>query len=100
MNNFHNKSVNVHSFAMVPSSEIPRSSFRMERKLCTAFDSGYLVPIFCEEMLPGDTFNLSATMLGRLVTPIVPFMDNLYLDTFYFYVPNRLVWDNWVRFMG
>ncbi|WNK13834.1 MAG: major capsid protein [Microvirus sp.] len=95
-----NKSVNVHSFAMVPQSDVPRSSFRMERKLTTAFDSGLLIPCLCEEMLPGDTFNLSATQFGRLTTPIVPFMDNLYMDTHYFFVPNRLVWANWVKFMG
>jgi len=95
-----NKSVDAHSFAMVPKADIPRSSFRMERKYTTAFDGGLLYPVLCEEMLPGDTFNLSATMFGRLTTPLVPFMDNLYMDTHYFFVPNRLVWSNWVRFMG
>lgn len=97
---FANKSVNVHSFAMVPKSDIPRSKFTMQKTLKTTFDAGPLVPIFCEEVLPGDTFNLRATMFGRLATPIFPVMDNLHLDSFFFFVPNRLVWSNWVKFMG
>jgi len=97
---FHNKSVNAHNFAMVPRSDIPRSRFSMQKTLKTTFDSGYLVPIMCEEVLPGDTFNVNVTMFGRLATPIFPVMDNLHLDSFFFFVPNRLVWDNWVKFMG
>jgi len=95
-----NQSVNTHSFAMVPKADIPRSKFNMQKTLKTTFDSGYIVPIFCEEILPGDTFNLKATLFGRLATPLFPVMDNLHLDTFFFFVPNRLVWDNWQRFMG
>ncbi len=95
-----NQSVNTHSFAMVPKADIPRSRFNMQKTLKTTFDSGFLVPIFCEEVLPGDTFNLKATLFGRLATPIFPVMDNLHLETFFFFVPNRLVWTNWVRFMG
>lgn len=94
------RSVDVHQFAMVPKADIPRSSFRQQKGLKTAFDSGYLVPIFCEEVLPGDTFNLNLTAFCRLATPLFPFMDNLRLETFFFFVPNRLVWENWVRFMG
>ncbi|UOF78989.1 major capsid protein [Microviridae sp.] len=97
---FHNKSASSHSFAMVPSADIPRSRFQMQKTLKTTFDSGYLVPIMCEEVLPGDTFNVSATLFGRLATPIFPVMDNLYIDTQFFFVPNRLVWNNWVKFMG
>jgi len=97
---FHNKSVNAHNFAMVPRSDIPRSRFSMQKTLKTTFDSGYLVPIMCEEVLPGDTFNVNVTMFGRLATPIFPVMDNLHLDSFFFFVPNRLVWNNWVKFMG
>ncbi|AXH76600.1 MAG: major capsid protein [Microviridae sp.] len=95
-----NKSVNTHSFAMVPRADIPRSGFKIESSYKTTFDSGYLVPIYCEEVLPGDTFNLKATMFARLATPIVPIMDNLYLESFFFFVPNRLVWQNWQRFCG
>lgn len=95
-----NASVNAHSFAMVPKADIPRSSFSMQKTLKTTFDSGYLVPIMCEEVLPGDTFNVKATMFGRLATPLFPVLDNLHLDSFFFFVPNRLVWTNWVKFMG
>ena len=97
---FHNKSVDAHNFAMVPRADIPRSRFAMQKTLKTTFDSGYLVPIMCEEVLPGDTFNVNVTMFGRLATPIFPVMDNLHLDSFFFFVPNRLVWTNWVKFMG
>jgi len=97
---FHNKSVDAHNFAMVPRADIPRSRFSMQKTLKTSFDSGYLVPIMCEEVLPGDTFNVNVTMFGRLATPIFPVMDNLHLDSFFFFVPNRLVWNNWVKFMG
>nr|QJB19381.1 MAG: major capsid protein [Microvirus sp.] len=97
---FRNQSVNAHSFAMVPKADIPRSSFNMQKTLKTTFDSGYLVPIMCEEVLPGDTFNVKATLFGRLATPLFPVLDNLHLDTFFFFVPNRLVWNNWVKFMG
>ena len=95
-----NASVNAHSFAMVPKSDIPRSSFNMQKTLKTTFDSGFLVPIMCEEVLPGDTFNVKATMFGRLATPLFPVLDNLHLDSFFFFVPNRLIWNNWVKFMG
>ena len=97
---FHNQSVNTHNFAMVPKADLPRSKFSMQKTLKTTFDSGYLVPIMCEEVLPGDTFNCNVTMFGRLATPIFPVMDNLHLDSFFFFVPNRLVWNNWVKFMG
>ena len=97
---FKNRSASSHSFAMVPKADIPRSKFSMEKTLKTTFDSGYLVPIMCEEVLPGDTFNVNVTMFGRLATPLFPVMDNLHLDSFFFFVPNRLVWTNWVKFMG
>ena len=97
---FHNKSVDAHNFAMVPRADIPRSRFSMQKTLKTTFDSGLLVPIMCEEVLPGDTFNVNVTMFGRLATPLFPVMDNLHLDSFFFFVPNRLVWTNWVKFMG
>jgi len=97
---FSNKSASAHDFAMVPRADIPRSKFSMQKTLKTTFDSGYLVPFMCEEVLPGDTFNTKVTMFGRLATPIFPVMDNLHLDSFFFFVPNRLVWTNWVKFMG
>ena len=97
---FSNKSASAHDFAMVPRADIPRSKFSMQKTLKTTFDSGFIVPIMCEEVLPGDTFNTNVTMFGRLATPIFPVMDNLHLDSFFFFVPNRLVWSNWVKFMG
>ena len=89
-----------HTFAQVPVAEIQRSSFKRKHCYKTTFDAGYLIPFYVDEVLPGDTFNLNATIFARLTTPVVPFMDNLYMDTFYFYVPNRLVWDNFKKFMG
>jgi len=95
-----NRSVNTHRFAMTPRAEIPRSQFRIEKTRKTTFDAGWLVPIYLDEVLPGDTFNLRMTAFCRLATPLFPVMDNLTLDTFFFYVPNRLVWANWVKMMG
>jgi len=95
-----NKSVDVHQFAMIPKADIPRSSFRMQKTLKTSFDAGYLVPMYCEEVLPGDTFNVKVTAFARLATPLFPVMDNLHLETFFFFVPNRLVWSNWKKMMG
>ncbi|WNK15074.1 MAG: major capsid protein [Microvirus sp.] len=95
-----NQSVDVHQFAMVPRAEIPRAKFNIQTTHKTTFDAGLLIPVFCEEVLPGDTFNLSMTAFARMATPLFPVMDNLYLDTFWFFVPNRLVWSNWQRFMG
>lgn len=89
-----------HLFSMIPRANIPRSAFDRSHCCKTTFNSGYLVPFFVDEVLPGDTFNLSASLFSRLTTPIVPFMDNLYLETFFFFVPNRLLWDNWQKFMG
>jgi len=95
-----NKSVSSHQFAMIPKADIPRSSFDTQYAHKTTFDGGYLVPIYCDEVLPGDMHNVKATLFARLATPLFPVMDNLHLDTFFFFVPNRLVWTNWVKFMG
>ena len=89
-----------HLFSQIPSTQIPRSVFDRSHGYKTTFDSGYLVPFYVDEVLPGDSFKLTATLFARLATPIVPFMDNLYLETFFFFVPNRLVWDNWQKFNG
>lgn len=95
-----NPSVNVHQFAMVPRADIPRSAIRMQTSHKTTFDAGYLIPFYIDEILPGDSFKLKMTAFARMATPIYPIMDNMVMDTFFFFVPNRLVWDNWVRFMG
>jgi len=97
---FRQPSVDVHQFAMVPKADIPRSSFAIQHTHKTTFDAGYLIPVFVEEVLPGDTFNLRMTAFARLATPLFPVLDNLHLDSFFFFVPNRLVWTNWVKFMG
>ena len=94
------RSVMAHKFSEVPKAEIPRSSFDRSHGLKTAFDGGLLVPIFVDEALPGDTFNLDMTGFGRLATPIFPIMDNVYLETFFFAVPLRLLWTNWEKFCG
>lgn len=97
---YRNRSVSVHQFAMIPAADIPRSKFDRESSYKTAFDAGYLIPIYADEVLPGDSFSLKMNAFARLATPLFPVMDNLYLDTFFFFVPNRLVWSNWVKFMG
>nr|QJB20057.1 MAG: major capsid protein [Microvirus sp.] len=89
-----------HSFARVPQANIQRSQFRSPYTNKFDFSAGYLVPFMVDEVLPGDTFNDKFSMFGRLATPIKPILDNLYLDTFFFFVPNRLLWDNWERFNG
>lgn len=97
---FRNKSVDVHQFSMIPRPDVPRSSFKIQKTHKTTFDSGWLVPIYVDEVLPGDTFSLNMTVFARLATPLFPTMDNLHIDSFFFFVPNRLVWRNWVRMMG
>ena len=94
------KGSSQHSFAQVPKVEVQRSTFLRNRNYKTTFDSGYLVPFLVDEVLPGDTFNLQATLLARLATPLKPVMDNMYLDTHFFFVPNRLLWDHWEEFQG
>lgn len=89
-----------HLFSQIPSTQIPRSVFDRSHGYKTTFSAGFLVPFYVDEVLPGDSFKLTATLFARLATPIVPFMDNLYLETFFFFVPNRLVWDNWQKFNG
>ena len=93
-------SVMGHSFSQVPQADIPRSKFNRSHGFKTTFDAGYLVPCFVDEALPGDTFNLQMTSFARLATPIVPVMDNLYCDVFFFAVPIRLIWENWQKFNG
>ena len=95
-----NQSVDVHQFTMIPKADIPRSSFDCQSTHKTTFDAGYLVPVYVDEMLPGDTFRLNMTAFARLATPLYPVMDNMHLDSFFFFVPNRLIWNNWQKFMG
>ncbi len=87
-------------FSQVPNVTIGRSKFNRSHVLKTTFDEGKLVPIFCDEVLPGDSFKLKVTTFTRMATPIFPVMDNLYLETFFFFVPMRLIWENFQKFMG
>lgn len=87
-------------FSNVPSANIERSRFDRSHGYKSTFDAGRLIPIFVDEVLPGDTFNLKSRAFARLATPLKPIMDNIYLDTHYFFVPNRLLWDQWQEFCG
>jgi hypothetical protein len=87
-------------FAKAPSTDIQRSKFDRSHSLKTTLDAGKLYPVFLDEALPGDTFTMDATFFTRLSTPLKPIMDNLYFDVHFFFVPCRLVWDNWQKFMG
>jgi len=99
--NMHrNQSVNTNRFAMIPRADIPRSKFDAQKTHKTTFDAGYLIPVYVDEVLPGDTFNLKMTAFARLATPLYPIMDNMIMDSFFFFVPNRLIWSNWQKFMG
>ena len=94
------KSVMQHQFSQVPKVDCPRSTFDRSHGHKTTFMADKLVPFYVDEVLPGDTFKCDATIFARMATPIAPLMDNLYMDTFFFFVPYRLVWDNWQKFMG
>lgn len=87
-------------FSQIPRAEIQRSAFDRSHGYKTTFNEGLLIPFFVDEVLPGDTFSLSWAAICRLTTPIVPFMDSVYLKAYWFFVPNRLLWKNWQRFMG
>lgn len=89
-----------HLFSQVPTAQIPRSKFNRSHGLKTTFDSGYLVPIFVDEVLPGDTFSMDCTLFARVATLISPIMDNMYMDTFWFFVPERLVFDHFQAMCG
>lgn len=95
-----NQSVNVEHFSMIPRADIPRSTFSAQQGHKTTFDAGLLVPVYIDEILPGDSVQLHMTAFARTATPVFPIMDNLHLDSFFFYVPSRLLWDKWKRFMG
>ena len=90
----------AHDFSRSPQAQIPRSAFNRSHGHKTTFNAGYLIPVYLDEALPGDTFNCKMTAFARLATPIFPIMDNLWMESFFFAVPNRLVWDNWERFNG
>lgn len=100
MKNFKMRSVNPHQFSMVPRADVPRSTFRSQATYKTTFDAGWLIPVYLDEVLPGDSFDLKMTAFTRMTTPIYPIMDNLHLESFFFFIPNRLTWKNWEKLMG
>lgn len=97
---FRNKSANVHSFSMIPRADIPRAGFRQQHTHKLTFNANGLVPVLVDEVLPGDSFHVKMTAFVRMSTPIFPVMDNIHVESFFFFVPNRLLWDNWEKFMG
>lgn len=90
--------VRGHRFSDAPAMYMRRTKFDRSHVYKTTFNSGKLIPVFVDEVLPGDTTRLSVNYFARLATPIKPIMDNIYLDWFFFFVPNRLVWDHWQNF--
>lgn len=90
--------VRGHRFSDAPAMYMKRSKFDRSHVYKTTFDSGKLIPVFVDEVLPGDTTRMSVNYFARLATPIKPIMDNIYLDWFFFFVPNRLVWEHWQNF--
>jgi hypothetical protein len=94
------RSVMKHSFAEVPRANIPRSSFNRSHGYKTTFDADGLIPVFVDDVVPGDTFNCNMNFFARLATPLYPIMDNMYLESFFFFVPYRLVWENWEKMHG
>ena len=89
-----------HRFGQVPRADIPRSTFDLSHGVKTAFDADYLVPMGVFDVIPGDSWNCKTTIVARLATPLHPLMDSIYIDTFYFFVPYRILWDNFEKFMG
>ena len=94
------QSVMKHSFSEVPRAEIPRSNFNRSHGLKSTFDADYLIPVLVDDVVPGDTFNANMNFFARLATPLNPIMDNMYLESFFFFVPYRLLWTNWEKMHG
>lgn len=90
--------VRGHRFSDAPAMYMKRTKFDRSHVYKTTFDAGKLIPVFVDEVLPGDTTRMSVNYFARLATPIKPIMDNIYLDWFFFFVPNRLVWEHWQNF--
>jgi len=99
-NDFRAPRVDVHQFAMIPRAEIPRSVFRRQSQHKTTISATYLYPVLIDEVLPGDTFNCTMTAFCRMATPIYPILDNIQLESWFFFVPNRILWQHWVNFCG
>lgn len=91
---------NERHFLQVPQMHASRTRFNRDQTILTTFDSGKLIPFFVDEVLPGDTFQVDTSAIVRMTTPKYPVMDDAFLDIYYFYCPNRILWDNFKKFMG
>lgn len=91
---------NERHFLQIPQVHTSRTRFNRDQTILTTFDSGKLIPFFVDEVLPGDTFQVDTTAIIRMTTPKFPVMDDAFLDIYYFYCPNRILWDNFKQFMG
>lgn len=87
-------------FAVNPQVNIGRSSFKRNSDHKTTFDAGDLIPIYVDEVLPGDTFSMDMSALVRMTTPIFPTMDNAAIDFYFFYTPTRILWEHWKELNG
>ena len=94
------KSVMTSRFNSVEGPEVPRSQFDRSHGVKSTFDIDDLIPIYVDEAVPGDTFSLNMTGFARMATPLHPIMDNMFMETFFFAISKRLVWENWNKFMG
>jgi len=94
-----NRTASNHNFAVIPDTQIPRSRFRMTQTRKQAFNASELVPVMCEEVLPGDTWQHTESLMARLATPIAPAVDDIDMETWYFFVPNRILWPEWEDFI-
>lgn len=91
---------NERHFNQIPQMKASRSRFNRDQTVLTTFDSGKLIPFYVDEVLPGDTFNVDTSAIIRMTTPKYPVMDDAFIDFYYFYCPNRILWDNFKQFMG
>ena len=91
---------NERHFLQVPQMHTSRTRFNRDQTILTTFDSGKLIPFFVDEVLPGDTFQVDTSAIIRMTTPKYPVMDDAFIDFYYFYCPNRILWDNFKQFMG
>lgn len=91
---------NERHFNQVPETHVSRTRFNRDQNILTTFDSGKLIPFYVDEVLPGDTFSVDTAAIIRMTTPKYPVFDDAFIDFYYFYCPNRILWDNFKRFMG
>lgn len=91
---------NERHFNQIPKVKASRTRFNRDQTILTTFDSGKLIPFYVDEVLPGDTFNVNTSAIIRMTTPKYPVMDDAFIDFYYFYCPNRILWDDFKQFMG